>query len=318
MVDVKLTQVFPIEVHFQKLYVIDLFSLRDGKFFELYGPQFVSCDAYIRDFTDIALEVLNRNGGINFLLLLYLGDTVFDPGLPVICKSGGIGVSNMWTALLKKDRHFSGLNSENVDIPMESKIPHGVWRGSVTYRAHHQHVRDSDRFKLVDKYISSNIVDARFSKKDPQLVGDHLYAVSMSRAEQLKYKYLISVEGGDVSSGLKWMLNTNSVVLMRPPTVELVLEESKLEPYVHYIPLSDDFSDVEDKIAWCEQHQEECTDITRRAKLFMKENTVEVLFEKSVRRILDYCNTYNFVITPAYAAQTLPLSLHCANVLIRS
>ena len=46
--------------------------------------------------------------------------------------------------------------------------------------------------------------------------------------EQLKCRYLLAVEGNDVASGLKWMLASNSVVLMAPPRRETWLAESRL------------------------------------------------------------------------------------------
>ena len=40
-----------------------------------------------------------------------------------------------------------------------------------------------------------------------------------------------------MASGLKWMLFSNSVVFMAPPTKTSWAMEEKLVPYVHYIPL---------------------------------------------------------------------------------
>jgi len=43
---------------------------------------------------------------------------------------------------------------------------------------------------------------------------------SASIAEQLKYKYIISLEGNDVGSSLKWVLLSQSVAFMKKPAVE--------------------------------------------------------------------------------------------------
>ena len=64
-------------------------------------------------------------------------------------------------------------------------------------------------------------------------------------AKELKYKYLLSLEGNDVSSSLKWMLYSNSVVFMRNPRIVSWIMEDHLEPYIHYIPLNDDFNNNE-------------------------------------------------------------------------
>ena len=47
--------------------------------------------------------------------------------------------------------------------------------------------------------------------------------------EQLTYKMLISVEGNDVATGLKWNLLSNSVVLMPPPLKSIFSMEFLLE-----------------------------------------------------------------------------------------
>lgn len=70
--------------------------------------------------------------------------------------------------------------------------------------------------------------------------------------QQAACKYVLSVEGNDVATNLKWALLTQSVVLMAPPTVETVLLESLLKPWVHYVPLRRDASDLAERLRWCE------------------------------------------------------------------
>ena len=83
--------------------------------------------------------------------------------------------------------------------------------------------------------------------------------------EMSKYKYLLSVEGNDVASGLKWMLYSNSVVLMSPPTKATWAMEDLLLPFVHYLPLKHDYSNLLEMLEWAEQHQEACQEISKRA-----------------------------------------------------
>jgi len=46
----------------------------------------------------------------------------------------------------------------------------------------------------------------------------------------VKYKYILSIEGNDVASGLKWQLYSNSVVFMRKPKIVSWAMEDKLIP----------------------------------------------------------------------------------------
>jgi len=87
----------------------------------------------------------------------------------------------------------------------------------------------------------------------------------------LGFKMIISVEGNDVASGLKWNLLSNSVVLMAPPTKMTFVMEHLLEPWVHYVPLQPDMSNVEDQAQWVLDHDMEAKKIAERATTYMKD-----------------------------------------------
>lgn len=70
-------------------------------------------------------------------------------------------------------------------------------------------------------------------------------------------------------TGLKWALLSNSVVLMPPPTFTSWIMEEWLEPWVHYVPLYRNLTDVEEKTQWVMSHSEEAQRIAQRATLFM-------------------------------------------------
>jgi hypothetical protein len=87
-------------------------------------------------------------------------------------------------------------------------------------------------------------------------------------SELLGFRYLVSVEGNDVATNLKWALASNSVVLMPPPRVETFFGEGLLRPYVHYIPLRLDTSDLEDKVRYCEAHLSQCEAVAREGRRY--------------------------------------------------
>jgi hypothetical protein len=91
----------------------------------------------------------------------------------------------------------------------------------------------------------------------------------LSMTELIQYKVVISLEGNDVSSGLKWNLLSNSVVMMPPPTATSWLMEELLEPWVHYIPLKYDGSDAEDMIRWVIENDLKARRIAERGTLYM-------------------------------------------------
>ena len=85
-------------------------------------------------------------------------------------------------------------------------------------------------------------------------------------ADQARCKYQLSNEGNDVATGLKWQLYTDSVVLMPAPTMETWALEGALEPFVHYVPVKRDWSDLEARLTWAEAHPAAAANISANAR----------------------------------------------------
>ena len=100
---------------------------------------------------------------------------------------------------LNRKRHF-GVAAEvpSNDIPWEEKKPFAVWRGRYekTNEIKLGGISGSPdmKYALVSKYLNSSSVDAKFSKHNDgapvNMVGSY-----MDIKKQLKYRYIISVEG---------------------------------------------------------------------------------------------------------------------------
>lgn len=93
----------------------------------------------------------------------------------------------------------------------------------------------------------------------------------LSIAEQLESKYLLSLEGIDVATGLKWMMASNSLVLMPRPRSQSWFAESLLEPWRHYVPLAEDCADLEERLDWCEANPRRAEEIVSEASAFLSE-----------------------------------------------
>ena len=66
------------------------------------------------------------------------------------------------------------------------------------------------------------------------------------------------------------MLLSNSVVLMpeHPKFITWFMED-KLQPFVHFVPVSHDLSNVGEMVRWCESHPEETLSIARYSTLYV-------------------------------------------------
>ena len=81
--------------------------------------------------------------------------------------------------------------------------------------------------------------------------------------------FIISVEGNDFATNLSWIMLSNSVPLMPVPYVETWKMEQKLIPYIHYVPLNNDFSDLDKKMEWCLNNLDICEEIAYMSKLYV-------------------------------------------------
>lgn len=93
----------------------------------------------------------------------------------------------------------------------------------------------------------------------------------MTIPEHLDYKFIISIEGNDVASNLKWAMSSNSAVIMKRPTCESWFMEGTLIPNYHYIEIADDFSDLPEKIEYYIAHPQEAEEIIRHAHEYVSQ-----------------------------------------------
>tara|TARA_A100001035_G_C27641747_1_gene434926 strand:- start:479 stop:850 length:372 start_codon:yes stop_codon:yes gene_type:complete len=123
----------------------------------------------------------------------------------------------------------------------------------------------------------------------------------MTKLDMLKYKYQLSFEGNCGATDLIWKLSSNSVVIMKKPILESWTMEGLLKPYVHYIPLKDDLSELDKIIQWCKDNDEKCQEIVKNANNFMKqfENLDnEIKIWKMIQET--YKKTFTFTNVPIY------------------
>jgi hypothetical protein len=90
-------------------------------------------------------------------------------------------------------------------------------------------------------------------------------------SEQIKYSYLIDIEGRGYSGRVKLMLFCRRLLFLQERD-QVEWYHKFLVPYVHYIPLRNDLSNLEDQYYWAEQNQHESHAIAQRAQDFALAN----------------------------------------------
>ena len=232
---------------------------------------------------------------------------------------------------LKTQRHYGPIYevAEADIVPWEKKKNMGIFRGeltgrypaNVTFREYkrrtpHARCRLLDRCWFVYTHATSQLVDAklttpinevrmipryltvnRTTTNDDRSTANQidLFTEPISMNEILQYKAIIMLEGNDVSSGLKWALFSNSVVLMPEPTMTSWAMEELLIPWVHYIPItvSKDFdnnvhvTDAEEKVQWIMENDEKARNIANAGKLWIADLVLHPNVRNEETRIFD-------------------------------
>jgi len=188
------------------------------------------------------------------------------PGISegVIAKTRNIEDRSVTLLKLNPERHWGEIRKvKSLDTEYRQKKDMAIWRGATTG----DRKINGKRIDLVNSFFDhQHKFDVGFSIVLYENVSRfHLVKDIKTIKAQLRYKFLICIEGNDVASGLKWMLQSNSVVMMPRPTASSWLMEDTLEPFVHYMPLADDFSDAEELFDWAVSHEAECIEISNNA-----------------------------------------------------
>ena len=204
---------------------------------------------------------------------------------------------------LNYKRHFESGQFDQVrmhDIPWKKEKDQAIWRGAVTgwrreipkelgHTFTTMWCENLPRCHLVNKYQKSSLLDVGFYNiggfKEVYNMPEDFFKPQVSRIQHFSYKAIIMMEGNDVATGLKWALYSRSVVLMPIPRRTSYAMEEWLEPWTHYVPINihkdnlgenenggnttEVVSDVEEKMQWVLDNDQEARKIAERATLFI-------------------------------------------------
>lgn len=189
------------------------------------------------------------------------GDIVDIPDFPTFLKSRPVcnGQDNENSVLLKlnKIRHYYKVKDKS---EFEEKLPKLMWRGKSN---------QPERVELLERFYSNPLCDVGDTHyKEKRTIYEKPF---MSIPQQLEYRYILSIEGNDVATNLKWIMASNSVCFMRKPRYETWFMEGALVPDFHYVLLKDDHSDLEEKISYYNENPEEAQAIVKNANRYVEQ-----------------------------------------------
>lgn len=187
------------------------------------------------------------------------GDVRHIPDQPTIVKSRPIDGDNRNSVLLKLDRlrHFK-LHDD--PYAFEEKQPLAVWRGNVQTLPWRQ--------RLVERHHDNPRCDVGPA---PQAYGRFAAKPYLSPIDQMRYRYILSIEGNDVATNLKWIMASNSLCLMPRPRFETWFLEGRLIAGTHYVELRPDYEDLDEKIDYYENNPKEAKTLVANANAYVRQ-----------------------------------------------
>ena len=210
------------------------------------------------------------------------GDITEIPEQPTFVKSRPIEGANENSVLLKLGslRHFHYVRDNQ---KWNKKRDSAIWRG---------HAHNPNRQRLIKDNVNNARVDA--AQTNQEYPGLPLKQPFMPIYEQLKHKFIISIEGHDVATNLKWAMRSNSIVISPKLKYETWFMEGTLKAGEHYIEVKDDYSDIDEKIDYYLTYPKLAYEIIENANRYTDEflnHKEEQLLNLLV--IKKYFETYN-------------------------
>lgn len=205
-------------------------------------------------------------------------NTILD--FPMITKSRPINGNNENNILLNLDkaRHF---------ISVKDTINYSEKKNVMIGRAG---VFQEHRIKFYAEYFNNPLCDlGQVNKKGG---NSDWIKPKISIHEHLKNKFILSLEGNDVATNLKWIMSSNSIAVSPPLKMETWYMEGTLKPNEHFICTDENYKNLEEKLQYYLDHENEAKEIIANAKEFRNqfsnrnvENLISILV---LKKYFDY------------------------------
>lgn len=219
--------------------------------------------------------------------------------IPILNSSSAVRYRDIPLPTFDELRYVWGkeqLKIEEVNLKWTTKKNIAIFRGSATGCGFT--VNRNPRLKAAwlsqkyPKFINAGITAAvqKLKIEEVDRVGyvdmkklNLKFSNFVSMEQQSNYKYILHLDGNVAAYRLSKSMLLGSVILIQESGTRLWFQHM-LVPYVHYIPIKNNLSDLIDKIKWCQNNDEKCEEIAKNGKDFAE----KILTEKAC---FDYiCN----------------------------
>ncbi len=190
---------------------------------------------------------------IDFLL----GDVTAIPSIPSLVKSRPITSDNKNSVLLNMDkaRHFVWVRDKK---RWEEKQDRLIGMGAI-YQQH--------RYAFFDRYFGHPLCELGDVGKNG-IGRPEWHRPKKTIPQHLDYKFILSLQGNDVATNLKWIMSSHSIAVMPRPTIETWFMEGRLRGGEHYIEIRADYADLEEQLHYYLAHPAEANTIIENANTY--------------------------------------------------
>lgn len=101
--------------------------------------------------------------------------------------------------------------------------------------------------------------------------GDYIHTqLNLERSKMIEYKYILDIDGNSSTwDATAWKLNSGSVIF-KTDSVWKSWFYDEYKPWVHYIPVNDDFSNIIELFHWCQNNRTYCLEMINNCKKLFK------------------------------------------------
>lgn len=211
------------------------------------------------------------------------------------------------------DKLIDKIKKANCKYKWDQKAEKIFWRGSPTGREYSiRRIQYLPRVILVTlSILYPHFIDAKFTgpayyeknefgkklKEFIEIVNSGCELEHFPEEEHLKYKYLVSIDGNAAAwKRVPWIMLSNSVLFLQHKFVQYFYPAMK--PWVHYVPLKDDISDIFDKFCWAKENEKKVQEISSNATFLVEQCLMPQHLEEDLVLILnEYAKMQTFTIT---------------------
>ena len=248
----------------QKLPISAIFSMSDG----------------IVDKTEF--NTLQKNLGYELVAntcetdYLELMKSVVPDTIPLICMlcSRNFTRPNLMLLPLDDDTFKVGLEQVLAGIKRpswEERKPIAFWRGGSSGFDRPKTIR----MKVTEKLFGNPLTDVRITKwgtlENEKDIPEEHFGNRCSLEKHFEYKYIFIIDGNLIASNHQWVFGSGSVPIMVTHPGNNYWFKNYLIPMKHYVPISYDLSDLEEKIEWLVNNDDKAKEIATNALEFSRE-----------------------------------------------